>query len=133
MLLFFYTYFCVTSYNTIKQLTAHVSTNHYFPYQKITCKHWFKTAADIHYQLNPDELTQQTLNRGEGVLNDTGPIVIKTGRVYRPQPKDKYTVKDEITKDSVHWNDFLIYPLMKIFLSVKRKDAELFNRKENFG
>ena len=33
----------------------------------------------INYQLGPDELVEQTLLRGEGVLNDTGALCINTG------------------------------------------------------
>jgi phosphoenolpyruvate carboxykinase (ATP) len=60
----------------------------------------------VHYQLNPDQLSQQTLKRGEGMLNDTGALVIKTGEFTGRSPKDKFIVKDDITSDTVHWNDF---------------------------
>ena len=60
----------------------------------------------VHYQLNPDQLSQQTLVRGEGMLNDTGALVIKTGEFTGRSPKDKFIVKDDITSDTVHWNDF---------------------------
>jgi phosphoenolpyruvate carboxykinase (ATP) len=60
----------------------------------------------VHYQLNPDQLSQQTLERGEGELNDTGALVIKTGEFTGRSPKDKFIVKDDITSDTVHWNDF---------------------------
>ena len=42
----------------------------------------------VHYQLNPDQLSQQTLERGEGELNDTGALVIKTGEFTGRSPKD---------------------------------------------
>jgi phosphoenolpyruvate carboxykinase (ATP) len=60
----------------------------------------------IHYQLSPEELTQQAVDRGEGVLSDTGALVIKTGEFTGRSPKDKFIVKDELTASSVHWNDF---------------------------
>jgi len=64
------------------------------------------TTKEIHYQLLPEELTQQTIARKEGVLNDTGALVIKTGEFTGRSPKDKFIVKDEITTTSVFWNDF---------------------------
>lgn len=67
-----------------------------------------KSAENIHYQLSPEELVQDTLRIGEGVLNDTGALVIRTGEFTGRSPKDKFTVKDETTADSVHWNDFNI-------------------------
>ncbi len=65
-------------------------------------------SAIIHYQLSPEELAQDVLRRNEGVLNDTGALVIKTGEFTGRSPKDKFTVKDDITESTVNWNDFNI-------------------------
>ena len=58
-------------------------------------------AENIHYQLSPAELTEQTVQRGEGVLNDTGALLINTGKFTGRSPKDKFTVKDELTEKTV--------------------------------
>lgn len=60
----------------------------------------------IHYQLSPEELVLQSLHRGEGVLSDTGALVIHTGEFTGRSPKDKFIVKDEISEKTVNWNDF---------------------------
>ncbi len=65
-----------------------------------------KTAENVHYQLPPEELTQQAVSRGEGILNGSGALVINTGEFTGRSPKDKFIVKDDITKDTVNWNDF---------------------------
>ena len=78
-----------------------------FPADKLL-KNGLKNAETIHYQLTPEELVQDTLRTGEGVLNDTGALVIRTGEFTGRSPKDKFTVKDEITADTVNWNDFNI-------------------------
>ena len=67
-----------------------------------------KNTETIHYQSSPEELVHDTIRMGEGVLNDTGALVIRTGEFTGRSPKDKFTVKDEITADSVHWNEFNI-------------------------
>ena len=67
-----------------------------------------KHTESIHYQLGPEELVQDTIRIGEGVLNDTGALVIRTGEFTGRSPKDKFIVKDETTADSIHWNDFNI-------------------------
>ena len=33
-----------------------------------------KNTRNIHYQLSPAELTQQTVDRGQGAINDTGAL-----------------------------------------------------------
>jgi phosphoenolpyruvate carboxykinase (ATP) len=67
-----------------------------------------KVTENIHYQLSPEELVHDTIRIGEGTLNDTGALVIRTGEFTGRSPKDKFTVKDETTADSVHWNEFNI-------------------------
>lgn len=65
-----------------------------------------ENVADVHYQLSPEELTTQTLQRNEGCLNSTGALVVSTGEFTGRSPKDKFIVKDELTADTVNWNDF---------------------------
>ena len=62
----------------------------------------------IHYQLSPEELVKDTVRRGEGILNDTGALVIRTGEFTGRSPKDKFTVKDEITAETLNWGEFNI-------------------------
>ncbi|MFM9911162.1 MAG: phosphoenolpyruvate carboxykinase (ATP), partial [Chitinophagaceae bacterium] len=83
----------------------------------------------IHYQQGPDELVQDTLRLGEGVLSDTGALVIKTGEFTGRSPKDKYTIKDECTAATVHWNDFNIPMEEKYFHLIKRKIVDYLNKR----
>ncbi len=87
-------------------------------------------ADKIHYQLSPEELSQQTVQRGEGVFNDTGALVINTGKFTGRSPKDKFTVKDELTEKTVHWNDFNIPFEEKDFFRLKEKMLSYLGDKE---
>jgi phosphoenolpyruvate carboxykinase (ATP) len=60
----------------------------------------------VHYQLSPEELVDHTLRRGEGVLSDTGALLIQTGEFTGRSPKDRFIVKDDITSGTIDWNDF---------------------------
>jgi phosphoenolpyruvate carboxykinase (ATP) len=84
----------------------------------------------VHYQLNPDQLSQQTLERGEGELNDTGALVIKTGEFTGRSPKDKFIVKDDITSDTVHWNDFNLPIEASYFDAMYNKLTQYLSGKE---
>jgi phosphoenolpyruvate carboxykinase (ATP) len=82
---------------------------------------------NLHYQSSPEELIQDTLRIGEGELNDTGALVIRTGEFTGRSPKDKFTVKDEITRDTVDWNDFNIPIEEKYFDIIFKKITAYLN------
>jgi phosphoenolpyruvate carboxykinase (ATP) len=88
-----------------------------------------KNTESIHYQLSPEELVQDTLRTGEGVLTDSGALAIRTGEFTGRSPKDKFTVKDEITDNSVHWNEFNIPIEEKYFHVVHKKIMEYLNNR----
>ena len=52
-----------------------------------------KHSESIHYQSTPEELVQDTLRMGEGVLTDSGALAINTGEFTGRSPNDKFTVK----------------------------------------
>jgi phosphoenolpyruvate carboxykinase (ATP) len=60
----------------------------------------------LHYQLPPDELVRHALRRNEGILNDTGALVIQTGAFTGRSPKDRYISEDEVSANTIYWNDF---------------------------
>lgn len=91
-------------------------------------KSGLKFSETIHYQLSPEELVNDTIRIGEGVLSDSGALVIKTGEFTGRSPKDKFTVKDEITEKTVHWNEFNI-PIDESFFEIIRK--KVFDHLEN--
>lgn len=82
----------------------------------------------IRYQLSPDELIRDTIRLGEGELNDTGALVIRTGEFTGRSPKDKYTVRDEITTETVHWNEFNIPMDEKYFDSIFDRVTRYLNQ-----
>lgn len=64
-----------------------------------------KNVASASWNLSPAELVEETIMRGEGVLTDTGALAVDTGEFTGRSPKDKFTVKDEKTENSVWWGD----------------------------
>jgi len=59
----------------------------------------------VHYQLEAAQLVTQTLERGQGILNNTGALCVDTGSFTGRSPKDKFTVIDETTSDTVDWGE----------------------------
>jgi phosphoenolpyruvate carboxykinase (ATP) len=89
-----------------------------------------KSAENIFYQLPPEDLISQAVAKGEGVLSDTGALVIDTSEFTGRSPKDRFIVKDQLTVDSINWNEFnipidekyfdLLYLKIMNFLSDKK-------------
>ena len=86
--------------------------------------------TSLHYQLPPSELVEQTIMRGQGVLNDTGALCIQTGEFTGRSPKDKFIVKDSITTDAIDWNNFNIPIEEKYFLQLRKKMLDYLGSKE---
>ena len=91
-----------------------------------------KNTETIHYQLPPEELVKDSIRIGEGVLNDTGALVIRTGEFTGRSPKDKFTVKDETTAESVHWNEFNIPIEPKYFDIIYKKAIDYLDQLPEF-
>ena len=83
----------------------------------------------VHYQLSPQELAAQTIARGQGVLNDTGALCVKTGTFTGRSPKDKFFVKDDQTINTIDWNA-LNQPIeANVFNKLKDKVFKYLNSK----
>ncbi len=61
-----------------------------------------------HWNLTPEVLTERTVELGQGQLADSGALLVSTGKFTGRSPKDKFTVKDSITENSVDWNEINI-------------------------
>lgn len=46
----------------------------------------------------------------KGAETNTGAIAVKTGIFTGRSPKDRYIVKDEVTKDTIYWDDKVNFP-----------------------
>ena len=86
-----------------------------------------KQTTKLHYQLPPEELIQDTLRRGEGVLNNTGALVIRTGEFTGRAPKDKFIVRDETFESIIQWNEYNIPIDPKYFDIIYKKVLNYLN------
>ena len=61
--------------------------------------------SNIIYNSNPEYLYNQTLIKKMGVLTSKDVLAVNTGKFTGRSPKDRYIVKDNITKSRVWWGD----------------------------
>jgi phosphoenolpyruvate carboxykinase (ATP) len=66
------------------------------------------TPGKAHWNLPPEELADRAVRLGQALITSSGALAVDTGEFTGRSPKDKFTVKDSLTADSVHWNAFNI-------------------------
>ena len=66
------------------------------------------TQGLAHWNLHPDELIRIAVEREHAKVTSSGALSIDTGEFTGRSPKDKFTVKDNLTKGAVWWNNFNI-------------------------
>ena len=61
------------------------------------------TGAEIFWNLQTAPLVEHAIRRGEGLLAEDGPLVVRTGRHTGRSAQDKFIVKDSVTESTVWW------------------------------
>ncbi|THF88252.1 phosphoenolpyruvate carboxykinase (ATP) [Deinococcus sp. KSM4-11] len=87
--------------------------------------------ATVHLNPSVDELYAHAIRLGEGVEAATGPLTVRTNKGGR-SPKDRFIVKDDLTRDTVWWGGFNTPTTPDIFdrllnrMTAYADDRELF-------
>ena len=62
-------------------------------------------AKNIHRNLSQEELTRLAVERGEGVISSMGALTVYTGKYTGRSPSDRFIVDDDVSHDTVDWNN----------------------------
>ena len=70
---------------------------------------------EVSYNPSYEELYQAEVSHmrkgyEKGAITESGAVAVKTGIFTGRSPKDKYFVKDDITKDTIYWDDKINFP-----------------------
>ena len=88
--------------------------------------------ATVRYQLTSGKLHDETIKKGQGVECSLGAIAVNTGEFTGRSPKDRFIVKDDITKDEVWWSDINIPFEAEKFDLLYAKVVDYLSEKEIF-
>jgi phosphoenolpyruvate carboxykinase (ATP) len=61
-------------------------------------------------ELYQAEVSHQRVGFEKGALTDSGAVAVKTGIFTGRSPKDRFIVKDDVTKDTIYWDDKVNFP-----------------------
>jgi phosphoenolpyruvate carboxykinase (ATP) len=89
-------------------------------------------ASVVNHNLTTEQLIQKALARGEGQLTDTGALAADTGEFTGRSPKDKFSVCDENTENTVWWGDVNFKLTPDKFESLLSKVMKHYEGKELF-
>lgn len=86
--------------------------------------------AKVNYQLSSEELHKKTLQKGQGEEAASGALAVNTGEFTGRSPKDRFIVKDDVTRERVWWGNVNIPFPPDMFDKLYDKVADYFSGKE---
>lgn len=88
--------------------------------------------ATLRYQLSPDELVEEIVQKEQGNIVASGALAVRTGEFTGRSPLDRFIVKDQITSDHIWWGDINIPFEPKAFDALYEKVTDYLSGKEVF-
>jgi len=88
--------------------------------------------AKAHYQLSSKKLHETTLKKGQGKEANSGALAINTGEFTGRSPKDRFIVKDDVTRNEVWWGNINIPFPTDMFDRLYDKVTNYLSEKEVF-
>ena len=86
----------------------------------------------IHWNLSSEELVSISLPKYDAKLSNFGAIAVNTGEFTGRSPKDRFIVKDSLTKDTIWWGDVNIPFSQERFSSLYKKVVDYVSDKALF-
>jgi len=86
--------------------------------------------AKVNYQLSAEELHNITIQKDQGKTANNGALAVNTGEFTGRSPKDRFIVKDDITRDKVWWGNINIPFPTDMFDKLYDKVANYLSEKE---
>jgi phosphoenolpyruvate carboxykinase (ATP) len=86
-------------------------------------------AKKVVWNLEPADLVEEALSNREGILADSGALVVDTGEFTGRSPEDRYIVEDDVTKNTVFWGEINKPVSSEVFENLLNKVVQDLNNK----
>ena len=86
----------------------------------------------VYRNMMPAQLTEKALERGEGVLSDTGALVVETGKYTGRSPDDKFIVDVPSVHDEIAWGKVNVPISREKFDAIEAKMVAYLQGREIF-
>lgn len=90
------------------------------------------TTKNLYKNLAVADLVEHAVRRGEGVLADTGALVIHTGKYTGRSPKDRFIVMQDSVKDKINWGDVNMPVDAAVYNNLYNQVKNYLNEKDLF-
>ncbi|HEX5169282.1 MAG TPA: phosphoenolpyruvate carboxykinase (ATP) [Cyclobacteriaceae bacterium] len=90
------------------------------------------TEGIAYWNLSPEQLSEKTIQLGQGKLTSSGAIAVDTGEFTGRSPRDRFIVNDSLTESAVWWNNTNIHFDARKFNTLFKKVIHYLNGKEIF-
>lgn len=89
-------------------------------------------AKNVYKNLSPAVLIEEAVKRNEGMLTETGALLVKTGKYTGRSPKDKYIVDSAAVHDKIAWGSVNVPITREIFEKIRDQIIEFLANKDIF-
>ena len=89
-------------------------------------------AKNVYKNLSPAELIEEAVKRNEGMLTETGALLVKTGKYTGRSPKDKYIVDSAAVHDKIAWGSVNVPTTRETFEKIRDQIIEFLANKDIF-
>ena len=89
-------------------------------------------AKNVYKNLTPASLVEEAIKRNEGMLTETGALLVKTGKYTGRSPKDKFIVDSEGVHDKIAWGSVNVATSRETFDAIKQQIIDHLANKDVF-
>ncbi|MFQ5508874.1 MAG: phosphoenolpyruvate carboxykinase (ATP) [Leptospirillia bacterium] len=91
-----------------------------------------RNLGKVHWHLSRPALYEAAVKRGEGVVGEHGPLIVRTGAYTGRAANDKFIVDEPSSRDHVHWGEVNKPVSEEVFDALYKRVCDYYQGRETF-